>query len=369
VRRLLFLSYIAAPHQIGFCRAMRRHYDAEFWFYERLSPERASWWKVEPGEHCKVLEPVHFRSGSVLANRYYAPGLERELERFDPDIVMLGGFSVPSNWLAYRWAKARGKKTVVFTERSRDRDGTLRRRGLAWRLLRYLYRDVDLVVTSAGDAVPQYRDEFRFGDKVVEGRYAADLDAYFSHPLREAKPAYTFLFANRMTPIYDPLLAVEIFARVLSRHPGSRLLVNEVGELGPECRRRIAELGIGDAVAFLTGIRSWDELDKVYEGSDILLLPARFSNGNFTILEAMASGMGIVVSDRVLGIGKLIEDGKNGFNCEPTVEAFCDRIERYLARPALFAEHAARNRPIAEPFSAEGTARFFHELFERRLGA
>ncbi|MEK6405913.1 MAG: hypothetical protein AABN34_03005 [Acidobacteriota bacterium] len=47
----------------------------------------------------------------------------------------------------------------------------------------------------------------------------------------------------------------------------------------------------------------------IYARCDILILPANFSNGNFTILEAMASGMGVVVGDRVLGIGKMVEDG------------------------------------------------------------
>lgn len=366
--KLVYVSSITTPNQVKLCDALQRFFDARFWFYETAARTRGAWWDVDLGKYCKVLERVLFPKSGFFAERYLALGLSNELERFDPDIVMLGGFSIPSNYLAYRWARRKGKKTIVFTERSRDASGVLRKRGLAWRLLYWLYSDVDMVMVSADDAVAQFRDEFGFGKKVVAGRYAADLDAYFDHPLREAKPAYTYLFANRMTEIYNPIGAIEIFALVRAKYPGSRLVMNAAGELGEQCRARIAELGISDAVEFLTNLKSWSELHNVYARCVILILPANFSNGNFTILEAMASGMGVVVSDRVLGIGKMVEDGKNGFNCEPTAEAFLNRIERYIQQPGLFRVHAEINRPLVEPLSARGTAQFFAEILHERLG-
>lgn len=357
--KLVFISSVAVPQQIKFCNALQDFFYAEFWFYESAGRTRGKFWEVDLGNHCRILDNVKMFLGTPFEERYWAPGLTKELNRFDPDIVMLGGFSVPSNYVAYRWARRMGKKTIAFTERSRTRAGLLRKSGHVWRLLRWLYRDVDMVMVSAEDAVAQFRDEFGFGDKVVAGRYAADLDAYFAHPLRQAKHAYTFLFANRLTNIYNPIGALEIFAAVLSRHPGSRLLMNAAGELGPQCRARISELGLTDAVEFLTDIPSWNDLHTVYARSDILILPAHFSNGNFTILEAMASGMGIVISDQVLGIGKMIEDGRNGFNCPPTTTDFVDRIERYIRNPALLKEHAALNRRLVVPLGTKGTAEFF----------
>ena len=367
-KKLVYISSIAVPHQINFCNALQDYFDARFWFYEKPVRTRGSWWQTNMGDYCKILQSVLFAKSGIFEARYIAPGINKDLAHFDPDIVMLGGFSIPGNYLAYRWARRKGKKIIVFTERSRDNKGNLRKRGLAWRLLHWLYRDIDAVIVCANDALPQFRDEFCFGDKVLVGRYAADLDAYFEHPLRVAKPAYTYLFANRMTEIYNPIGAIEIFNTVLKKYPGSKLVINAAGELGELCRNRLTELGIRDSVEFLTDLTSWTELHKVYVRCDILILPAYFSNGNFTILEAMASGMGVVVSDKVLGIGKLIEDEKNGYNCEPTIEAFLNRIERYIEQPELFNKHAQINRSLVEPLSAKGTARFFSELLQKKLG-
>ena len=367
-KKLVYISTIAVPQQVGFCNALLEYYDARFWFYESPDRTRGAWWRVDLGENCRILEHVLFAKKGPFAERYLSLDLTADLQDFDPDIVMLGGFSIPGNYLAYRWAKRQGKKTIVFTERSRAANGVLRKRGLAWKFLRWLYRDLDMVLLSAEDAVDQFKNEFHFGDKVVAGRYAADIDAYFGHAPRAAKPAYTYLFANRMTEIYNPVGAIEIFAAVLARHAGSRLVMNALGELGEQCRSRVAELGIGRAVEFLTDLASWSELHEVYARCDILILPASFSNGNFTIIEAMASGMGVVVSDRVLGIGKMVEDHRNGFNCEPTTEAFLDRIEQYIRQPELFGRHAEINRPLVEPLSAQRTAKFFADILHENLG-
>jgi glycosyltransferase involved in cell wall biosynthesis len=367
--RLLFLSACAVPQQIKFCNALQKHFEAEFWFYE--SPEnneiRGKFWLTDFGNHCKILKPVLFFKSGILSHRYWSFSLIKKLKIFNPDIVMLGGFSIPSNIWAYLWAKRNGKKTIVFTERSRDQHGVLREVGVIWRLLIWLYRDVDMVMVTADDVVKQFRDEFRFGEAVVLSRYAADIDVYLKHPLREKKPAYIYLFANRMTETYNPIGALEIFAQVLSRYPNSRLLMNAVGELAERCKEKIKELKLENSVEFLTNINSWDELHKVYARSDILIFPAHFSNGNWTILEAMASGMGIVVSDRVLGMDQIIEDETNCFKCEPKTEEFLYRIERYIKNPQLFKIHANLNRIKVKPFSMEETAKDFAAITIKKL--
>jgi glycosyltransferase involved in cell wall biosynthesis len=362
--KLVFISHIATPQQIKFCEALRAHIDAEFWFYESAERTRGHFWSMRLGQHCRVLEDVWFRKSGLLVGRYISPGLSARLSSADPDILMLGGFSIPSNYIAYRWARKNRKRIVVFTERSRNRKGRLRKWGFVWSILRWLYRDVDMVMVSAEDIVPQFRDDFRFGDRVVAGRYAADLDRFFSHAPRVAKTAYTYLFPNRMTAIYNPFGVLEIFAEINRQYPGSRLLLNAAGELIDQVREQVQEMGLCEMVEFLTAIPSWEHLHEVYAQSDIMLLPAHFSNGNFTLLEAMASGMGIVISDQVLGVGNLIQDGHNGFRCPPTTAAFIERVERYIENPSLFATHMSINRPLVAPLSSSGTAQFFSEKIQ-----
>ena len=361
--RLLFLSDCAVPYQVRYCEALQAHFDAEFWFYEDVAPRRPAWWKVPLGPKCRILERVWMRR----SGRYYALDLRANLERFDPHIVMIGGLSIPTNYRAYRWARGRGRACVAFTEMSRTRSGDVRKRSLAWDALRFLYRDLDLVIASQPDARRQFAEELGFGAKVVEGRYPSDLGRYFAQPLRDRGPELTLLFANRLTAIYDPLLALRIFARLAREHSGLRLLMNAEGELAVPCREQIAASGLAERVEFLSEIRAWDDLPRVYSRADVLLLPARFSNGNFTIYEAMASGLGIAISDRVLGNGAEIRDGVNGFRCEATEEVFAERLSRYIRSPELIREHGTINRQRAYAFGLEGTAELLHALLRAHL--
>ena len=129
----------------------------------------------------------------------------------------------------------------------------------------------------------------------------------------------------------------------------------------------IRKLGLQNKVNFLDNIKAWDDLPKIYEQCDILVLPAKFSNGNFTILEAMASGMGIVISDQVLGIGKMINDGVNGFVAAPTVSDFADKICNFYKDEKLFEKFGEYNKEIVKPYGMDGTAKFFHNIVQAKL--
>jgi len=76
-----------------------------------------------------------------------------------------------------------------------------------------------------------------------------------------------------------------------------------------------------------------NECERIYASSSNVSLIDILPAGNFTTLEAMASGMGVVVTDRVLGIDKMVEHAYTGFNCAATTEAFVNRVKRYICQP------------------------------------
>ena len=87
-RKLVFISNMAAPYQVKFCYALQEYFDAEFWFHVYLEPHRPDWWKTELGDKCKILNNVVFKR----SRRYLSLDIIKELNRFDPDLVVLGGF-------------------------------------------------------------------------------------------------------------------------------------------------------------------------------------------------------------------------------------------------------------------------------------
>lgn len=361
-KKLVYISNIAAPHQVKLCYGLQQFFDAEFWFYDSLG-SRDKWWKIDLGDKCKIIPNVKFKSSS----KFYTTKHIDWLNKCQPDIVMLGGFSIPANYMAYRWAKKNNKKTIVFTERSRNKKGQLRKRGLVWRILQYLYKDIDMVMVSEKDIVPQFKDEFQFGDKVVAARYASDIDSYLSHEFRKPKENYVYMFPNRLTELYNPLGALDIFLDVHKKYSGSTLIMNAVGEQRTECENFIKTHQLNNAVEFLDNIKSWDKLHEEYRRCDIMIFPATFSNGNFTIIEGMASGMGLIISDKILGVGTYIKNGINGFRVAPEKALFKEKIEDFINQPELFEKFAYLNRDRVKSLGVSATAELYHELIQKYI--
>ncbi|WP_281222578.1 glycosyltransferase family 4 protein [Photobacterium sanguinicancri] len=72
------------------------------------------------------------------------------------------------------------------------------------------------------------------------------------------------------------------------------------------------QLGVNERVYFM-GIRT--DVGKLMAASDLLLHPAHYEPFGNVVLEAMAAGLGVIVSDFV-GAKDLVEPNKNGFICE-----------------------------------------------------
>jgi glycosyltransferase involved in cell wall biosynthesis len=280
---------------------------------------------------------------------------------------MLGGFSIPANYRAYRWARKNGKKVVVLTELSRSANGAPRKKGFILSLLHWLYRHTDAIFTMTGAAEHQFRFDFKFGNKVKGARYATDLDEYLKHPLREPKEAYTLLFANRLTDHYNPLAAIRILALVVKHFPHTKLKMNAAGELREPCETLIRELQLSGNVSFLDHISSWEALHLEYKSSDILLFPAKLSTGNFTVWEAMASGMGIVISDCILENKDRLEHGKNGFVLPLNDTALAEAVLDYIRHPNLLQQHGLINKSLMQPLGMAGTAALYQELITNIL--
>ncbi|TKX41333.1 glycosyltransferase family 4 protein [Halorubrum sp. CGM4_25_10-8A] len=153
----------------------------------------------------------------------------------------------------------------------------------------FCYTDVDkervreLGVSSRIEVVANGIDTERF---TPEGPESGLIDA----------EGPVVLFVGRFTDGKQPWLAVEAFAEVLDEYPDAELYLCGKGGLREDLEAQVAELGIGESVTFL-GHVSYDEMPKVYRSGDVLVLPSRAEGVPRTVLEAMASGLDIVMSD------------------------------------------------------------------------
>ncbi|MDL0123980.1 glycosyltransferase family 4 protein [Halobacterium salinarum] len=182
----------------------------------------------------------------------------------------------------------------------------------------FCYTDVDeervrdLGVTSRIEVVPNGIDTDRF---TPEGPESELIDA----------EGRVVLFVGRFAEGKRPWLAVEAFAEVLEEYPDAELYLCGDGALREELEAQVAELGIGESVTFL-GHVPYNEMPKVYRSGDVLVLPSRAEGVPRTVLEAIASGTRVVVSELeqvmpiIKGHGETVDSGE--------VKAYKEAIRR-----------------------------------------
>lgn len=371
-KKLVFISNMASPYQVKFCYALQEYFDAEFWFYVRREKNRPKWWEIPLGHKCKIMK----LSGRIPKIGYFSFGLFAELMRFKPDIILLGGF-MKWHGLVLKLVKLFKKDTKVaimseplrFVRGDRNTSSSLMTKENSekkLKIMRRIFGSADLYCGMGPTATKQFIEEIGFPENKVDTlRYPQDIEEYFNHPLREKRKddKFRILFANRLIDRYQPLFALEVLERVQSEYPNVEMVMNNDGPLKDACVGYIEKKGLKN-VRFLDSIDSWNNMHLIYKDSDILILPATYSNGNGSVAEARASGMGIVVSNKINHLEMHSVNGENCFICELSVEDFTNAVLTYIRNPEILVPHGLLSREKVEGRRNKYTVEMYYEVFK-----
>jgi glycosyltransferase involved in cell wall biosynthesis len=172
---------------------------------------------------------------------------------------------------------------------------------------------------------------------------AIEVARYPTRTRDRARPRLVWIRA--LHAIYNPLLAVDVLARVPEAHlvmvgpdkDGSRAAVDA----------RARELGVQDRIELPGGVAKRD-VPAYLAAGDVFLNTTNIDNTPLSVLEAMAAGM-CVVSTSVGGIPYLVEDGETGLLVPPgDAPAMAAAVERVVGEPALAHKLSRNARALAE---------------------
>jgi glycosyltransferase involved in cell wall biosynthesis len=126
---------------------------------------------------------------------------------------------------------------------------------------------------------------------------------------------------------------IDAFARVVPQHP-ARLIVSGIGPDSDAVAQRVQQLELGEHVE-VAGYVAYDDVPTVYRRGDLFMSPTYAEGFSNTILEAMASGLGIVSTNSV-GVVDCLRDNDNALLVEPgDVASLAEAIRRMLTDEAL----------------------------------
>ncbi|MGQ0573033.1 MAG: glycosyltransferase [Pseudonocardia sp.] len=170
----------------------------------------------------------------------------------------------------------------------------------------------------------------------------------------------------RLAPVKAHEVLIEAVAKLAPSVPRLRLVCVGDGERAAELARLAEDLGVGDRVVF-AGLRR--DVAALLPGFDVACLTSRFECAPLSVIEAMAAGLPVVVSD-VGAVRDMVTDGVEGLVFPPgDVSALAAHLDRLLADAALRDRMGSAGRARAErDFRIEDTARNYERLLRELAG-
>lgn len=303
-------------------------------------------WSGSPGSYDAVqlpcLTPEWLYSVPVVG--LINPAAAGQVGRFQPECLLVHGYSSWTHWSVIRWAIRTGTPYLLWGDSNSHKLGA---RGLAPGLkrwwLRYFCRHAAGVLT-VGSLNQVFWSHYGVErQRQFFAPLAVDLDRFAAagsrwralrQPERERlglPDGRVILFAGRL--VSEKNVDTLLRAWALRRRRGGGPAALAVAGDGPERARleRLArELGLEEVHWF--GFQPQDEMSRFYAVSDALVLPSTHEQWGLVVNEAMATGLPVLLSRAVGCLPDLLEEGGNGFSFEardPHSLAAC--LDRFLS--------------------------------------
>lgn len=263
----------------------------------------------------------------------YSPVLRQRVKTLmpDTDFVLVHNHFQYAGWIAPFQARRLGKPYIVFPHASLKRQSIrssseFAKRLYLWLLERKNYQLAEHVVFNAEEE----RGDSLFADNgivVPNGINPRDFEVLPSrgafrsrHP--EIGNKLILLFLGRIDVTQKALdVMLEAFAKRVRAGSEAVLVLAGPSEGGDHARLQslVAEFGLSGRVLF-TGLVSGNEKLELLRDADVFLMPSRYEGLSIALLEAMASGLPIVLSARC-GLHQEIRRKNCGLVVQPTAES------------------------------------------------
>jgi glycosyltransferase involved in cell wall biosynthesis len=180
------------------------------------------------------------------------------------------------------------------------------------------------------------------------------------------RPLVTIV-ANMRLAVKDHSMFLRAAKRISETIPAAAFLLAGEGELMPLIRTQTEELGLGDDTFF---IGRCDKLAELLAVSDVCVLTSKSEGFSNSILEYMAAGRPVVVTD-VGGAREVVVEGETGYLVQSGDDKkMAERIISLLQEPEKARAMGQQGRQVVEEkFSCAAQLERTEELYDRLLRA
>ncbi|MGY3213786.1 glycosyltransferase family 4 protein [Mucilaginibacter sp. HD30] len=238
------------------------------------------------------------------------------LNNFNPDVVITSPITFFAGALGMRWAKQKHKKHIMFDD-AKPLVQFRRNRLVRW------VRDT---ITAQTDALwlpsVDYESEYPTLNKkstlLFYGFNCID-NSFFKPQIQNKFNSKVIICVARLVPIKNLEALLYAWKNVEETNAGWSLNIIGEGPLHSKLNRLAKQLNLLQ-IAF-NGAVKYNELPGYLHSAEALILPSFSETWGLVVNEAMASGLPILLSNRVNAAKSLLKDGANGYLFNPYDES------------------------------------------------
>jgi glycosyltransferase involved in cell wall biosynthesis len=284
----------------------------------------------------------------------------RHIRQWQPDVVH-AHFAVPTGIIAWL-ARVLTRTPYVLTVHLGDVPGAMPETEKLFQILKPFTIPIwkgAACITAATEHIRQLA-QAAYNLEVIHIPNGIDLDLQTQSPPEPKNPP-RLVFMGRFTAQKNPLFLLEAL-KLIDKLPWELNMVGD-GPLLPAVKERIAALGLQNHI-HLHGWVSLDEVTRVMQDSDILLMPSRSEGLSIVGIKALAHGLAILGSD-IEGIKEILVDGVNGIACPvDDQDAFARGLQALLGNAAKLKEMKQASRALASNFDLNRNFARYEEIFQ-----
>lgn len=261
--------------------------------------------------------------------------LRAAIKAFEPDVIV--AFTTEANVVAL-WSALGLDVPVIVSERNQPNRPGL---GLVRRALRRLSYPLATAIVVQTEAIAGWaREKFRVTVEVLPN--PVRLGEARPQPLSEENAPKRVVAVGRLVWQKGFDLLISAFAKIAARHPDWALAIYGEGGERSALEAQIAACALSDRI-LLKGVCK--EMDDVYAGADLFVLPSRFEGYPNALIEALAAGCPVVTTDCPGATAEILVRGRYGLLVSPeSADALASALDHMMSDASLRARYAARAR-------------------------
>jgi glycosyltransferase involved in cell wall biosynthesis len=277
--------------------------------------------QAKQGKGSSYSVDVLFKSEPPKSRRAVSSALKAALDKMNPDVVCLNGWSLYGSWEALNWCVQNNRKAILMSE-TNERDASRNRFAEAVKS-RFVQSCSAALVggTKHADYLTKLgmtRDRIYLGyDAVDNEHFSSGAAAARKDPESVRKslnlPTRYILASARFTPKKNLGFLIASYAeyRRQAGPAAAKLVILGDGQERPVLEKLRSEMGLENMLE-MPGFRSYELMPAYYALAELFVHASSTEQWGLVINEAMASGTPVLVSS-ACGAADLVQEGITGY--------------------------------------------------------